>query len=109
MPGAAGKFSVLASKGIILQRDKPNKTKTVVGPRLVMQHHLAVQGWCTGARASLLLIENSSACHQLRGFHGMSDVAVYLCPFHHEHFIVCGNLLSQHIDSKYQYFNSGDS
>lgn len=53
-----------------------------------MQHHLSVQGWCMSARATWLVVENPPVCHQLGGFHGMSDAAVYLCPFHREQLIV---------------------
>jgi len=95
-----------------IQEDNPNFTenqKKLVKPCLVMQHHLSVQGWCASASATLLPVENPPASHQPGSFCGMSDVAVYLCPFHHEHFIDCGNVFSQHIDNKHPYLNSGDS
>lgn len=39
----------------------------------------------------------------------MSDVAVYLCPFHCEHFIDCEDVLSQHVNNEHPYLNSGGS
>lgn len=109
IPSAAGKFPVfLTSEGIILtlQRTK----KTLVRPHLGMQHKLPVQSWCASARATLLLLETPSAYQQLGGFHGISDAAVYLCSFNHEHFIDCGNVSSQHVgEYKHPYFNAGDS